>query len=201
MNYPEFFDKIPTIKLKDNLSSFLGAFENGEIEFSYKEIIKSAGHSCPTVLGAYLMTYKALCELFKDEIPIRGEIKIEFSTKQTDGVTGVISNVMSNITGATFDTGFKGIAGNFDRRFLMFFEKDISSNVRFTRVDNQNSVDVFYDPSMIGADSKMQGLMQKAISKTASSDELEEFGKLWQNRVEQISLKIDEVISVVKLKV
>jgi len=31
MNYPEFFDKIPTIKLKDELSDFLGAFENGEI--------------------------------------------------------------------------------------------------------------------------------------------------------------------------
>ncbi|WP_419763878.1 MAG: hypothetical protein ACNI28_08760 [Arcobacter sp.] len=199
MNYPEFFDKIPNIKLKDNLSSFLGAFEDGEVVFSYKDVVKTAGHSCPTVLGAYLMTYKALDELYKNEIPIRGEIKIEFSTKQTEGVTGVISNVMSNITGATFDTGFKGLAGNFDRRFLMFFEKDISSSVRFTRVDNQNSVDVFYDPSMIGGDSKMQGLMQKAISKTASSDELKEFGKLWQNRVEQISAKIDEVIRVVKL--
>lgn len=199
MKYPEFFDKIPNIKLKDNLSSFLGAFEDGQIEFSYKDVVKTAGHSCPTVLGAYLMTYKALDELYKNEIPIRGEIKIEFSSRQTEGVTGVISNVMSNITGATFDTGFKGLAGNFDRRFLMFFEKDISSSVRFTRVDTQKSVDVFYDPSMIGSHPNMQELMQKAISKTASSDELKEFGKLWQNRVEQISLKIDEVIRVVKL--
>jgi hypothetical protein len=199
MKYPEFFDKIPNIKLKDNLSSFLGAFEDGQTEFSYKDVVKTAGHSCPTVLGAYLMTYKALDELYKNEIPIRGEIKIEFSTKQTEGVTGVISNVMSNITGATFDTGFKGLAGNFDRRFLMFFEKDISSSVRFTRVDTQKSVDVFYDTSSIKMSEELQTLMQKAISKNANEQEIKEFGKLWQNRVEEISNKVDEVISVVKI--
>jgi hypothetical protein len=145
------------------------------------------------------MTYKALKELYNDEVPIRGEIKIEFSTKQNEGVTGVISSVMSNITGATFDTGFKGLAGNFDRRFLMFFEKNIVSSVRFTRVDTLQGVDVFYDPSTIGADSRMQGLMQKSISNEASNEEIKEFGKLWQKRVEDISLNIDKVISVVKL--
>ncbi|ADG92212.1 conserved hypothetical protein [Arcobacter nitrofigilis DSM 7299] len=199
MNYPEFFDKIPQIKLKDNLSSFLGAFSDGELVFSYKEIVKSAGHSCPTVLGAYLMTYKALEELYVNEIPLRGEIKIEFSNKQSDGVTGVISNVMSNITGATYDTGFKGLAGNFDRRHLMFFEKDIISNVRFTRVNNQNSVDVFYDTSSIKMSEELQFLMQKCLSKKANEEEIKEFGKLWQKRVEEIFNKIDEVISVVKV--
>ncbi|MGB7401291.1 MAG: FmdE family protein [Arcobacter sp.] len=199
MNYPEFFDKIPQIKLRDNLSSFLGAFNDGEVVFSYKDIVKSAGHSCPTVLGAYLMTYKALEELYVNESPIRGEIKIEFSSKQSDGVTGVISNVMSNITGATYDTGFKGLAGNFDRRHLMFFEKDISSNVRFTRVDTKNSVDVFYDISSINMSEELQSLMQKCLSKKANEEEIKEFGKLWQKRVEEISNKIDEVISVVKI--
>ena len=33
MTYPQFFDKIPTIKLKDDLASFLGAFDDGIIEF------------------------------------------------------------------------------------------------------------------------------------------------------------------------
>jgi hypothetical protein len=145
------------------------------------------------------MTYKALQELYIDEIPMRGEIKIEFSTKQSDGVTGVISNVMSNITGATFDTGFKGLAGTFDRRFLMFFEKNITSNVRFTRVDNQNSVDVFYDTSSINMSEELQSLMQKSLSKKANEQEIKEFGRLWQKRVEEISNKVDEVISVVRV--
>jgi hypothetical protein len=199
MNYPEFFDKIPQIKLKDNLSSFLGAFTDGEIVFSYRDIVKSAGHSCPTVLGAYLMTYKALEELYTNEIPIRGEIKIEFSSKQSDGVTGVISTVMSNITGATYDIGFKGMSGNFDRRHLMFFEKDITSNVRFTRVDTKNSIDVFYDISSIGMSEELQSLMQKSLSKKANEQEIKEFGKLWQKRVEQISSKVNEVVRVVKV--
>ena len=78
MTYPQFFDKIPTIKLKDDLALFLGAFDDGIIEFSYLDIVKSAGHSCPTILGAYLMTLKGLEALYENELPKRGEILVEF---------------------------------------------------------------------------------------------------------------------------
>ncbi len=194
MNYPDFYNQIPTIKLQDELSNFLAAFEDGLIEFSYLDIVKSAGHSCPTVLGAYLMTFKALNFLYENELPKRGEIKVEFAKKQNDGVTGVIASVVSNITGATFDTGFKGIAGNFDRRNLMFFEREISSNIKFTRRDTQKSVDVFYDISGVNMSERLQELMKKSISKNASQDELKEFGKLWQERVKEIYLQMDKLI-------
>ena len=196
MNYPDFFNKIPTIKLKDELSNTLGAFENGIIEFSYLDIVKSAGHSCPTVLGAYLMTFKALDALYENDIPNRGEIKIEFPNKQTESTTGVIANVISNITGATFENGFKGLAGNFDRRYLMFFEKEISSDIKFTRLDTNKSVGVFYNPNSIEGDSSLPVLMQKVIAKKASDDELKEFKKLWQKRVESIAMKVDEVVTL-----
>ncbi len=52
MIYPEFFRKIETIKLQDGLSDLLGTFENGLIEFSYLDIVKASGHSCPTIAGA-----------------------------------------------------------------------------------------------------------------------------------------------------
>lgn len=196
MQYPSFYDQIETIKLQDELSNFLGASENGIVEFSYLDIIKGAGHSCPTVLGAYLMTSAALKALYKDELPQRGEIKVFFKEKLTDGVTGVISNVIKNITGATTNTGFKGIAGNFDRRHLMFFEEDISSNVRFTRRDTKQSVDIFYDPSMVAPDANMSPLMQKCVTRNATEDEKKEFGRLWQQRVENIYLNKDNVIKV-----
>lgn len=196
MNFPDFFNKIPTIKLQDNLSDFLGTFEDGIVEFSYLDIIKSAGHSCPTVLGAYLMTYKALNFLYENELPKRGDIKVEFADKQSDGVTGVISNVVSNITGATFDSGFKGIAGNFDRRNLMFFEREINSNIRFSRRDTGKKVDVFYNISDISMSERLQELMKKSISKNASIEEQKEFGKLWQQRVENIFLNMDKVIKI-----
>lgn len=201
MKYPDFYNQIETIKLQDELSHFLGATQDGMVEFSYLDIVKGAGHSCPTVLGAYLMTCAALNELYQDEIPQRGEIKVFFKEKATDGVTGVISNVIKNITGATTNTGFKGIAGNFDRRHLMFFEEKIASNVRFTRRDSKQSVDIFYDPSSISPDANMSPLMQKCVSKMATSEEKKEFGKLWQQRVENIYLNKDNVIKVHNVEV
>lgn len=197
MTYPQFFNNIPTIKLQDDLASFLGAFEDGIIEFSYLDVVKNAGHSCPTVLGAYLMTLQGLKALYENEIPKRGEIIVEFKEAQNIGVAGVIGNVIMNITGATTNNGFKGISGKFDRNHLMKFEKDINdASVRFTRVDTQQSVDVFYDASSIKPHEDMNFLMQKSFQGIASKEEKIEFGKLWQQRVENISNNIDEVIKV-----
>lgn len=197
MIYPQFFNKIPTIKLQDDLASFLGAFEDGLIEFSYLDVVKSAGHSCPTVLGAYLMTLKGLEALYKNEIPKCGEIIVEFKEAQNVAVVGVIGNVIMNITGATTTNGFKGLAGKYDRNHLMKFEQDINgANVRFTRVDTLKSVDVFYDASSIKPHEDMNFLMQKSLQGNATNEEKKEFAKLWQKRVEDISNNINEVIKV-----
>ena len=197
MTYPQFFNNIPTIKLQDELASFLGAFEDGIIEFSYLDVVKNAGHSCPTVLGAYLMTLEGLKALYKDELPKRGEIIVEFKESQIEGVAAVIGNVIMNITGATTNNGFKGISGKFDRNHLMKFEKDINgASVRFTRIDTQKSIDVFYDASSIRPHEDMNFLMQKSFQGTATYEEKIEFGKLWQQRVEDISNNISEVIKV-----
>lgn len=196
MNYPEFFNKIEKIQLKDDLANFLGATEEGLIEFSYIDVVKTAGHSCPTVLGAYLMTREGLKALYKEDLPKRGEIKVEFSEKIEDGVAGVIANVITNITGATTNSGFKGIMGLFSRNSLMAFESNINSSVRFTRRDTNESVDVIYDPSSIGAGSMMRELMQKSISRTATPEEEKEFGRLWQERVENIAQNVTTVIKI-----
>jgi len=196
MQYPEFFNTIEPIQLQDDLANLLGAFDEGIMEFNYLDVVKCAGHSCPTVLGAYLMTAAALKELYKDELPKRGEVKIYYKENQFDGVAGVIANVMANITGATSKLGFKGIAGNFDRRHLMFFEEDIPSNVRFLRRDTKEAVDVYYDASIIAPDANMSPLMQKCLSKTATQEEAATFAKLWQARVEAIALNKEKVIKV-----
>ena len=196
MKYPTFFEKIETIKLQDDLSNFLGTFEDGYVEFTYLDIVKGAGHSCPTVLGAYLMALEGLKVLYKNETPKRGEIMVEFAENENEGVTGVIANVITNITGATVNLGFKGIAGEFDRRNLMQFDASIKSNVKFTRKDSNDSVSVFYDPSSIPADPKTSILMQLCLQENATSDQQKEFRILWQQRVERISNHISEVIKV-----
>lgn len=47
----------------------------------------------------------------------------------------MIANVVGMLTGATFDTGFKGIGGRFDRRRLLTFGEPMREQLRFARVD------------------------------------------------------------------
>jgi len=196
MSYPKFYDAVESIKVVDPLSNVLGAFENGMYEFNYLDVVKSAGHSCPTVAGAYIITQSALNALYPNERAVRGNIKVEFSEAMEDGVAGVISNVVSQITGATDKSGFKGLAGKFARHSLMSFSTDINASARFTRVDSGKSVDVTYNPSSIMPNPAMQPLMQKIMQGAATSDELQEFGKLWQDRVQRIFENLDEVVRV-----
>ena len=199
MEYPSFFNTVPTIRIQDPLSNILGAFENGIYEFNFLEIVKSAGHSCPTVAGAYLITLQALKALYGDEMIIRGNISVEFKEDLEDGVAGVISNVVSQITGATNKSGFKGLGGKFARHSLMNFNSNISSSARFTRVDTQKSVDVYYDPSSVAPDANMGALMQKIMGGTSNDEEFKEFGHLWQDRVKRIFENIENVTKVVEV--
>lgn len=196
MSYPKFYDEVDVIKVKDPLSNVLGAFESGEYEFNYLDVVKSAGHSCPTVAGAYIITLEALKALYPNERAVRGNIKVEFKETMTDGVAGVISNVVSQITGATDKSGFKGLNGKFARHSLMDFDASIESSARFTRVDNAKSVDVIYNPSSIMPNPAMQTLMQKMMQGNATPEELKEFATLWQDRVARIFENLDTVVTV-----
>ena len=197
MNYPRFFDEIESIKLKDPLAEILGAFSNGEYEISYLEVVKGAGHSCPTVAGAYLMTLQALKALSPASRALRGDIEVFFKEDLEDGVAGVIGNVVSYITGATDKSGFKGLGGRFARHSLMHFNSVIgSASARFCVKSSGKCVDVFYDPSSIPADAAMQPLMQRIMQGTASKEEKERFGELWQERVANIFANSHKVITI-----
>jgi hypothetical protein len=186
MNYPTFFDEVETIEMKDPLSNVLGSLEDGDVTFNYLDVVKSAGHSCPTVAGAYLMTLKALEALYPHDTPIRGNIKVAFKEPMEEGVAGVIGNVISQITGATDKSGFKGLNGKFARHSLMDFNSDISSSARFIRVDTGSSVDVYYNPNVVPPLPDMQPLMQKVMSGAAEPEDIKAFGIFWQERVERI---------------
>ena len=198
MNYPLFFNAIPSIKLQDPLSAFLGSLEKGEVDFNYLDVVKSSGHSCPTVMGAYLTTLKGLEALYPNEIPIRGNISVEIQDDVANGVTGVIASVITQITGATSISGFKGINGNFARNNLMEFNANINSAVKFTRVDTKQSVEVNYDPSSVGGSPKQQELMGKIMQGKATPEDKKEFGELWQDRVRRISESMDKVITCIQ---
>jgi len=201
MQYPAFFDNVQPIQLQDPLSNFLGAFEEGKMEITYMECVKLAGHSCPTVAGAYLMALKGLEALYGDDLPQRGSIHVSMRDGEAEGVTGVICNVISFITGANGASGFKGLNGNFSRNNLVSYNVPMEGEVKLTRLDTNESVTLSYNPSMVPADAMMQPLMGKCMQGLASGGEKKQFGKLWQERVEKILLSTelwDTIISIKK---
>lgn len=189
MQTPSFFAAVRTIRLCDPLAGFLGATEDGQIEYTYLDAVKLAGHSCPTVAGAYIATLKALEHLYPGATPQRGDIRVFFRESSTSGVTGVMANVVTLITGATQDNGFKGIGGKFDRRNLLFFDSPISGEIRFERRDTGAAVDISYHPEIVPPDAAMKNLMQKAQAGIASIEEKKEFARLWQDRVRRILIE------------
>jgi formylmethanofuran dehydrogenase subunit E len=201
MQYPDFYSQVTPIKLYDPLSDFLGAFTQGVLEISYLDCVKLAGHSCPTVAGAYLMAAIGIDTLYGDTLPQRGSVKVEMKENESAGVTGVTANIISFILGAGGVGGFKGIQGNFSRDNLLFYGASINAEVRLTRLDTMQSVNLSYDPSLIKADEKMMPLMGKNLKGLATKEEQKMFHTLWQKRVEEILLKTDshsKLISITK---
>lgn len=186
MSHPAFFDEVKSITLRDPLAEILGASTDGMMRYSYLDAVKLAGHSCPTVAGAYLITLKALEKLYPDSVPERGNIRVEFGAAQADGVTGVIAAVAGLITGAAGDGGFRGLGGRYSRRNLLLFGIGSGAELRFTRLDTGEAVAVSYHPELVPAPPDLQALMQKLLSGEASAAEKTEFGRLWQMRVKRI---------------
>ena len=183
MRFPEFFAAAPRITVRDPLARLLGAAEDGVFEYTYADTVKLAGHSCPTVASAYLMTRAALRALYPDTLPERGGIRVELRDERLAGVTGVVANVASFLTGATEDTGFKGIAGHHDRRSLLSFGIDIPGQIRFTRVDTGAAAVVSARLDRVPSDPRIVGLMPRCVAGTATADEAALLQTLWQGRV------------------
>lgn len=188
MKTPDFFRFIPSITLFDPLAEVLGAAENGIVEYTYEDAVKLAGHSCPTVAGAYLMVRSGLQSLYGDETPVRGEIKVLMKGKLGEGVVGVIANVASMITGATEKGGFHGLGGKFDRRDLLSYEATIEGEMALERIDTLERVVMSYDPSFVPADPMLGGILPLILSNRADKSERDLFGTLWQERVRKIMI-------------
>lgn len=192
MKTPDFFSLIPSITLFDPLAEVLGAAENGIVEYTYEDIVKLAGHSCPTVAGAYLMVRSGLQSLYGDETPVRGEIKVLMKGKLGEGVVGVIANVASMITGATEKGGFHGLGGKFDRRDLLSYEAAIEEEMALERTDTLERVVLSYDPSCVPSDPMTGALLPLILSNRADKGERDLFGILWQERVRKIMIDYRE---------
>lgn len=182
MKTPEFFSAMPSIAVRDPLAEFLGAAEDGRLEYSYVDAVKLAGHSCPTVAGAWLATVKALRTLYGDELPERGAVRVELRGSVEEGVTGVVAAVAGLVTGAAAEGGFKGIAGRFERRGLLVFGAAIEGDLRFTRLDTGASAEVELEHAAPAAP-ELIGALRRAVAPNATEAERTAFADAWQARV------------------
>jgi hypothetical protein len=196
---PAFFAQAPRIRVRDPLAAFLGAAQDGVLDYGYADAVRLAGHSCPTVASAYLMTRAALAALYGEELPERGGVRVELRDPHTEGVTGVIANVAALLTGATVDTGFKGLGGRFDRRQLLAYGAEIDGQLRFTRVDDGRSVTVSAQLSRVPGDARMGELLPLCVMGRATEEQQALFRTLWQERVRKLLLEFADDPTVIQV--
>jgi len=203
---PDFFYEVEPIKLKDGLAITLGAAKSDEFFiYTYADAVKMAGHSCPVVSGAYKLTQIALGQLYGDETPIRGDIKVTFRGDLDFQVNGPISQVVSLITGAAGESGFHGLGGQrkFSRYNLLTFDSENEPeyavcSVVFERIDTGKKVEITYDNEMLKWDDRLNELMPLAVRGTANAEQLTLFGQLWQERVRIVLQQPPEGMFTVK---
>ncbi len=189
MSFPEFYARVPRLVLRDPLAALLGAAEDGIIEYRYEDAVRLAGHSCPTVAGAYLMAARLLHHLYGEEVPERGGLRVEFQAGQGEGVTGVVAAVFGLITGAAGEGGFKGLGGRHGRRHLLRFGvADVAGIVRLVRVDSGAAATASLDLSPVPAAPEMAELLGETLAGEGGQATAREFAALWQDRVRRLLL-------------
>lgn len=186
---PGFYAEAPRIRVRDPLAAFLGAASGGVLEYGYEDAVRLAGHSCPTVASAWLMTRAGLAALYPDALPERGGVVVELREAADAGVTGVVARVVGLVTGAAGEEGFAGIAGRFARRGLLRFGAPIAGELRLARRDDGRAVEVTARLDRVPGDPRVRELMSRTLSGDADEATRDAFGALWQDRVRRLLLE------------
>jgi hypothetical protein len=189
MSHPAFFDLVPALTLRDPLADLLGAADDGLIEYHYADAVRLAGHSCPTVAGAWLMTRHALAALYPDGVPERGGLRVQLRDAPGVANAGVVGAVIGLVTGAAGEAGFQGLGGRHGRRGLLEFGVAMAGEVRCARLDTGAGVEIRYRPQAVPPDPALPTLMPAVVAGTASAAERAEFGRLWQDRVRRLLME------------
>lgn len=186
MPFPAFFDAAPRLSVFDPLSAFLGASDGVLIDYGYADAVKLAGHSCPTVAGAYLMTVRGLRALYGTQPPVRGDVAVAFRDPETAGATGVMGRVAALLTGAAGDDGFKGIGGRFDRRCLLRFAVSMEGDMALRRRDTGAGVQLRLNAAVVPSPEEIRDLLPRVLHGHAGADDARRFQTLWQDRVKRL---------------
>jgi formylmethanofuran dehydrogenase subunit E len=197
--FPSFFDEAPCIGVRDPLAALLGAAEDGLLVYRYADAVRLAGHSCPTVAGAWLMARAALRTLYPDDPAERGGVSVQMGAPEQEGTTGVIAQVLTLVTGAAAANGFHGIGGRFVRQGLLRYAAG-GAGVRFARRDTGAAVRVELDLARVPPAQDLRERMAGALAPGATAEQQRAFGQRWQDRVRRLLLEHADDPQVVRLE-
>lgn len=117
------------------------------------------------------------------------------------GVSGVIAQVFTLVTGAAAANGFHGIGGRFERADLLEYGGDSeAADAVVTRCDTNARVRVSADLSSIAPHPKMRTLAGAVLQGNASREQQRDFGHAWQDRVKRLLLEHADDAAVIKVQ-
>jgi hypothetical protein len=190
MKFPDFYERAPSVPTHDPFAATLGAAQDGLLEYNYVDAVRLAGHSCPTVAGAFLIGRAALAALYPEGPAERGAISVRMPAPEDDGTTGVMAQVLTLLTGAAADNGFHGIQGRFRRKGLLSFADSREGEaIIFKRVDTGAAVAVELDVSLVPGDPAQGGRLMAILQDRADASQREAFANAWQERVRRLLLE------------
>jgi len=208
--FRDFFAEVEPLQMWEPFAQTLGVFkkEDAVMEYGFLDVVKMAGHACPTTAGAYLCCLQALKTLYRDETPIRGDIAITVCGEPDEGVYGVIGQVFSLLTGAAPESGFRGLGHKFKRKDLLVFNpQKIDPQAlcfEFTRMDTGQTVLIKFYPHRIPfpteKSKRMGELMQQVLWEAAKQDEIKEFQDLWMEKVSEMLVKQTDINQWIKIE-
>lgn len=199
-NWAVTYDVAP-IPVRDPVAEALCVLDPGEpFVVTYEDVVKAAGHSCPTAAGAFRIAQTGLDALYGDELPVRGDVGVVAAGPEDDPTYGVTTRLLSYVTGASGVDGFGGLRGGFGgRRNLLTYDgfdaQSADPTFRFRRTDTGETVEVAFHTGEIPGGGPALGNLPSIIEGTASDDERAAFRAAWHRRVRTV-LTDDRLVSV-----
>lgn len=180
------------IEIRDPVAEALGVLGPGDpFVITYEDVVKAAGHSCPTASGAYRLAQTGLDALYPDDLPVRSDVEVLAAGSRDDATYGVMGRLISYVTGAAQEGGFGGLAGGHgDRRDLLTFDAfepaSADPTFRFRRTDLGDTVAVTYHVSDVPGGGPAIGNLQQILDGSASDDQRDAFTEAWHGRVQAV---------------
>lgn len=189
-NWTVNYDDATPIKIRDPVADALAVLEPGEpFVITYADAVKAAGHSCPTAAGAFRIAQVGLNALYPDDYPVRGDVKALAGGPKDDATYGVMSRLISYITGASEVDGFGGLAGGHGGRKNLLSFADFGTGeptFAFRRTDTGDTVEVTYHVGNVPDAGTATQYLPRLIDGEATAEEREAFRKAWHNRVRTV---------------